>query len=57
MRVGFAKTDITVFDPGMTMLGWAQIDNRATGVHTTLSAREVTIETDNARWVKVVDEQ
>ena len=39
LRVGASRTDITVFEPGMPMLGWAIQENVSEGVHTPLEAR------------------
>jgi neutral ceramidase len=38
-EVGFARTDITAYEPGMIMLGWAAAHNRVKGVATRLHAR------------------
>jgi neutral ceramidase len=38
-EVGFARADITAYEPGMIMLGWAAPHNRVKGVATPLHAR------------------
>ncbi len=38
-RFGFGRADITVYEPGMTMMGWGMTENRALGVAAPLHAR------------------
>lgn len=38
-RFGFGRADISVYEPGMTMMGWGVTDNRAHGVAAPLLAR------------------
>ena len=54
LRVGAARRDITVFEPGMVMLGWGVQRNVARGVHTPLQARAFVFQDDEGRriaWV------
>ncbi len=39
LRAGAARTDTTVYEPGLPMLGWGLPTNTAEGVHTPLHAR------------------
>ncbi|MEM9188699.1 MAG: neutral/alkaline non-lysosomal ceramidase N-terminal domain-containing protein [Myxococcota bacterium] len=43
MEYGFARKDITAFEPGMLMLGWAAPQNRVDGVATRLYARALVV--------------
>jgi len=58
VKIGCAKTDLTVFEPGMCMLGWAYHDNTAEGVAMPLSARAFVLEdpVDGGRVALVVAE-
>lgn len=42
-EVGFAKVEITCFEPGMALLGWGRPENRALGVRTPLFARAMVV--------------
>ncbi len=44
LTAGLAKTDITVFEPGMQMLGWGQPHNVALGVGEPLFARALALQ-------------
>lgn len=57
-KIGCARNDITVFEPGMGMLGWAHADNVATGVAMPLHARAFVLEdgADGGRVALVVAE-
>lgn len=51
---GFARTDMTVFEPGMAMQGWAQPGNRVGSVETALHARAaVFVDAAGARFAYV----
>lgn len=39
LEIGAAKTDITVWEPGLGMMGWGMLDNRCEQVATPLHAR------------------
>lgn len=39
LSIGFARTDITVYEPEIAMLGWGQLHNRVGGVAAPLYAR------------------
>lgn len=41
--VGFAKVDITAWEPEMAMMGWGRMDNRIAGVHEPLHARAMAV--------------
>ncbi len=58
LKIGCARTDLTVFEPGMCMLGWAFKDNTAEGVAMPLSARAFVLEdpADGGRVALVVAE-
>ena len=56
LRAGLAKVDITLFEPGMTLLGWGQVKQRTLGVHTPLSARALVLESEHARLFFVTAE-
>lgn len=58
LKIGCAKTDLTVFEPGSCMLGWAFRDNTAEGVAMPLSARAFVLEdpVDGGRVALVVAE-
>lgn len=45
MKIGFAKADITVYQPGMAMCGWAQSYNVSQGVAEPLWARAMVVDT------------
>lgn len=45
-RAGFGRADMTVYEPGMVMQGWASQDNRITGIGTRLFARALVVEHD-----------
>jgi len=44
LRIGCARTDITVYEPGIGMLGWAYHDNVVRGVAMPLHARAFVLE-------------
>ena len=46
IAVGFSKTDISTFEPGMAMLGWGREDNIPRGVAEPLYARAMVVRTD-----------
>ncbi len=52
-RAGLAKVDITCLEPDMVMMGWGQLDQRATGVGTRLFARALVVE-DRGKRVAIV---
>jgi len=58
LKIGCARTGITVYEPGMCLLGWAFRDNVARGVSLPLSARAFVLEdpADGGRLAIVVAE-
>lgn len=44
LSFGFGRADMSLFEPGMTMMGWGRRDNRAEGVAVPLYARAVVID-------------
>ena len=58
LKIGCARTDITVFEPGMGMLGWAYRHNVSRGVAMPLNARAFVLENpaDGVRVALVVAE-
>lgn len=57
IEVGLARTDITVFEPGMAMMGWGQLHCQAHTVGMPLHARAVAVRgEDGSRFVFVVVE-
>lgn len=58
LKLGCARTDLSVFEPGMCMLGWAHHDNTVQGVGMPLSARAFVLEDpdDGGRVVLVIAE-
>lgn len=53
MRVGFGREDITLYEPGMCMMGWGRPDHIVEGVGERLQARAVYVEGAEDRWVFV----
>lgn len=43
IEFGFGRAEMSLYEPGMTMMGWGRIDNRAEGVGVPLFARAVVI--------------
>lgn len=43
MQVGFGRADISVYEPGMAMMGWGSRTNLAQGITTPLSARALVL--------------
>lgn len=55
MRAGFAKCDITAWEPEMAMCGWGRTDgNRIRGVAEPLHARAMVVESEGGRFAYVV---
>jgi neutral ceramidase len=54
LKIGCARTDITVFEPGMGLLGWAYRHNVVTGVAMPLCARAFVLEQQDGGRVAIV---
>lgn len=54
VRAGLGKASITVFEPGMAMLGWGRPDHVPTRVAHPLHARALVVEKDGRRLAYVV---
>ena len=48
LEIGACKTDITVWEPGLGMMGWGMVENRCESVATPLSARAFVLRDPNA---------
>jgi len=49
-RAGFAKAEITAWEPELAMMGWGRMDNRIVGVAEPLFARTMAMEVGEARF-------
>lgn len=54
VRAGLAKTSVSVFEPGMAMLGWGRPDHVPTAVAHPLHARALVVERNGRRLAYVV---
>jgi len=48
-RAGFGRADMTIYEPGMVMQGWASQGNRVSGVGTPLFARAFVVEAEGTK--------
>ncbi|MFT4626631.1 MAG: neutral ceramidase [Myxococcota bacterium] len=53
MLVGLARADLTVWEPGVEMLGWGQPDGRLSGVAMPLNVRALVVDEDGRTVVLV----